>query len=180
MAYCTPQTLSGIATECGSNVGGVLATAYRNRADIADIRIVDGVVTAITLADSPTSDDAAVLSFRKGTCSLVSESTIDQQAGTFFYTNTISHRFAKMDASKRASIAALSHAESIALVKDANGVVWLVGNEEALTAASVSGNTGTAHTDANEYTPTFSCISPELPFTVAPEAVAAFLGRAIW
>ena len=178
MAYCTPQTLSGIATECGSNVGGVLATAYRNRADIADIRIVDGVVTAITLADSPTSDDAAVLSFRKG--SLVSESTIDQQAGTFFYTNTISHRFAKMDASKRASIAALSHAESIALVKDANGVVWLVGNEEALTAASVSGNTGTTHTDANEYTPTFSCISPELPFTVSPEAVATFLGRAIW
>lgn len=180
MAYCTPQTLSGIATECGSNVGGVLATAYRNRADIADIKIVDGVVTVITLVETPTSDDAAVLSFRKGTCSLVSESTIDQQAGTFFYTNTISHRFAKMDASKRASIAALSHAESIALVKDANGVVWLVGNEEALTAASVSGNTGTGHTDANEYTPTFSCISPELPCTVAPEVVAAFLGRAVW
>ena len=55
MAYCTPQTLSGIATECGSNVGGGLATAYRNRADIADIRIVDGVVTAFTLADSPTT-----------------------------------------------------------------------------------------------------------------------------
>ena len=180
MAYCTPQTLSDIKTECGSNVGGVLATAYRNRADIADIKIVDGVVTGISLNDSPTSADAAVLSFRKGTCSLLSESTIDQQAGTFFYTNTISHRFAKMDATKRASIAALSHAESIALVKDANGVVWLVGNEEPLTAASVSGNTGTTHTDANENTPTFSCISPELPCTVAPEVVADFLGRAIW
>lgn len=178
--YCTPQTLSGIATECGSNVGGVLATAYRNRADIAEIDITDGVVTGISLVSSPTSADAAVLSFRKGTCSLVSEATIDQQAGTFFYTNTIAHRFAKMDATKRASIVALSHAESIALVKDANGVVWLVGNEEPLTAASVSGNTGTAHTDANEYTPSFACVSPELPLTVDARAVEIFLGGSAW
>lgn len=179
MAYCTPATLTNITTECGSNMGGVKATAYRNRADIESITVTDGVVTAITLATGA-SVSAAVLGFRRGTCSMNSEATVDAQAGTFFHTTTISHRFAKMNASKRTSIIALTHAETIALVKDNNGEVWLVGDENPLTVAGNTGTTGTVSSDPNEYTPSFSCESENPPMTVASGVVTTFLGTAVW
>ena len=53
-------------------------------------------------------------------------------------------------------------------------------SEEPLTAAAVSGTTGTQHTDANEYTPSFACVSPELPLTVDARAVEVFLGGSAW
>lgn len=178
MAYCTPQTISGIAVECGSNVGGVRVVAIRNRADIATITVTDGVVTAVTL-EAEAADDAAVLAFRDQTCQLSSEATIDDAAGTHFYTNTLAFRFAKMSAAKRVSINALTHAETIAVVKDNNGEYWIVGNETPLRAASVTGTTGTAFSDANEYTPSLAAVSPELPMTIAPAALATFLGDAV-
>ena len=177
--YCTPQTLSNINMECGSNVGGVKVTAFRNRADVVSITVTSGVVTAFTLSsDQSTPADAATIAFRPQTAMLQSEATIDQVAGTHFYTNTLSMRHAKMDASKRTSIIALMHAATIALVKDNNGKVWLVGNEEPLLGSALVGTTGTAHSDANEYTPTFTCMSELPPMTVDDAAVATFLGDA--
>ena len=178
MAYCTPQTLSDIAVECGANVGGVQIVAIRNRADIASLTETLGVVTGITL-DSDAPADATVLAFRPQTCMLNSEATIDDVQGIHFYTNTLSFRFNKMSAAKRTSVNALVHAETIAVVKDANGICWLVGVEEPLRASAMVGTTGTAHTDANEYTPTLSCMSPEVPMTIDSSAVATFLGDAV-
>lgn len=177
--YCTPQTLSDIKAECGTNIGGVKSVAVRNRADVTAITITDGVVSALTLSSATgTPVDAAVIGFRPQTCLLSSEATIDQVAGTHFYTNTLSFRFAKMNAAKRTSIVALSHAQTIALVKDNNDTVWLVGYEEPLSASALTGTTGTAHSDANEYTPSLSCMSPDLLYPVSTAAVSSFLGDA--
>ena len=181
MAYC-PQTLSDINASCDSSVGGVKATAIRNRSDVTGITITDGVVTAITLdtsEDHPAADDATVLSFRPQTCQLSSEGTIDDVQGVHFYTHTLAFRFPRMTAAKRMSIHALTHAETIAIVKDNNGTYWLVGNEEPLRASAVTASTGTAHTDANEYVPTLACVSPYLLYTVDSTAVATFLGDAV-
>lgn len=180
MAYCTPQTLSDIAAECGANVGGVRVVAIRNRAEVTAITVTLGVVTAITLdtgVDTPA--DATILAFRPQTCMLQSEATIDDVAGVHFYTNTLSFRFAKMTAAKRASVNALTHAETIAIVLDNNGNYWLVGDTEPLRASAVTGTTGTAHTDANEYTPSLAAMSDALPMTVDASAVATFLGDAV-
>lgn len=128
MAYCAPQTLTDINTECGASMGGVRIATVRNRADVASITVVDGEVTAITL-DANAAEDATVLAFRDQTCQLSSEGTIDDVQGVHFYTHTLAFRFPRMSASKRMSIHALTHAETIAVVKDNNGVYWLVGNE---------------------------------------------------
>lgn len=180
MAYCATQTLSDIAVDCTSNVGGVSVVAIRNRADIEAITVTDDAVSAITLASGDdVPNDAAVLAFRSQTCQLSSEATIDDVAGVHFYTNTLAFRFNKMNATKRASIKALAHAETIAIVKDNNGTYWLVGYDEPLRASAMVGTTGTAYTDANEYTPTLACMSAELPLTVSSAAVATFLGDAV-
>lgn len=174
---CTPQTLSDINMECGSNVGGVKVTAFRNAADIESVTVTDGVVTAITLKqDAATS--AAIISFRPQTCAFSHEATIDQAQGTFYYTVTLAMRLAKMNAAKRTAIVALTHAATMALVKDNNGEVWLVGKDEPLMASADAGSTGTAHSDPNEYTPTLACMSELPPMTVNAAAVTAFLGEA--
>lgn len=178
MAYCTPQTLSDIVVDCGSNKGGVSVVAIRNRSDIASITETDGVVTAMTLATGAAAD-AAVLAFRAQTCLLSSEATIDDSQGVHFYTNTLAFRFNRMTAAKRASVNALVHAETVAVVKDNNGEYWLVGNEEPLRAASSTATTGTAFTDANEYTPSLAAVSGEMPMSVSSAALATFLGDAV-
>lgn len=178
MAYCTPQTLSDIAVECGSNVGGVDVVAIRNRSDIDSITVVDGVVTALTL-DAGAAADATVLAFRSQTCQLSCEATIDDTAGVHFYTNTLSFRFNKMTAAKRVSVKALTLAETIAIVKDNNGTYWLVGEGEPMRVATMTASTGTAWTDANEYVPTLACMSPEIPMTIATAAITTFLGSAV-
>lgn len=175
--YCTPQTLTAINKECGSNVGGVKVTAFRNRADVESVTIVDGMVTAVTLATGA-AEDAAVVSFRPQTAAFTHEATIDQANGTFFYTHTLALRLAKMTAAKRTSVVALTHADTIALVKDNNGNVWLTGYDEPLMASADTGGTGTAHTDPNEYAPTFSCMAELPPMPVEAAAVATFLGSA--
>lgn len=177
MAYCAPQTLTDINTECGASMGGVRIATVRNRADVESITVVDGEVTAMTLAESA-AEDAAVLAFRDQTCQLSSEGTIDDVQGVHFYTHTLAFRFPRMSASKRMSIHALTHAETIAVVKDNNGVYWLVGNEAPLRASAVTAGTGTAFTDPNEYVPTLSCVSPELLCTVSAAALETFLGGA--
>lgn len=178
MAYCTPQTLSDIAVECGSNVGGVEVVAVRNRADVEAVTLTSGVVTGVTLGSSAPAA-ATVIAFRPQTCSFSSEATIDDVAGVHYYTNTLAFRFAKMSAAKRTSVSALTHAETIAVVKDNNGTYWLVGVENALHASANSGNTGTAYSDANEYTPSLACVSPDLPMTIDSTALATFLGTAV-
>ncbi len=180
MAYCTPQTLSDINVECGANLGGVKVTAIRNRADITAVTIVDGEVTAMTLSTAlGTPGDATVIAFRDQTCQLSSEGTIDDVSGVHYYTHTLAFRFPKMSASKRMSIHALTHAETIAIVKDNNGKMWLVGNEAPLRASAVTAGTGTAYSDPNEYVPTLACVSPELLCEVSAAAAATFLGDAV-
>ena len=84
-----------------------------------------------------------------------------------------------MSASKRMSIHALTHAETIAIVKDNNGKMWLVGNEAPLRASAVTAGTGTAYSDPNEYVPTLACVSPELLCEVTAAAAGTFLGDAV-
>lgn len=180
MAYCTPQTLSDINVECAANIGGVKVVAIRNRAEITGITIADGEVTAMVLStDLGTPADATVLAFRDQTCQLSSEGTIDDVAGVHYYTHTLAFRFPRMSAAKRMSIHALTHAETIAIVKDNNGKMWLVGNEAPLRASAVTAGTGTAFSDPNEYVPTLSTVSPELLCEVTAAAAATFLGDAV-
>lgn len=180
MAYCTPQTLSDINVECGANLGGVKVVAIRNRADITAVTIVDGEVTAMTLSTAlGTPADATVIAFRDQTCQLSSEGTIDDVSGVHYYTHSLAFRFPKMSASKRMSIHALTHAETIAIVKDNNGKLWLVGNESPLRASAVTAGTGTAYSDPNEYVPTLACVSAELLCEVSAAAAGTFLGDAV-
>jgi hypothetical protein len=56
-----------------------------------------------------------------------------------------------METTKRVEMSALAVNDLRAIVKDANGVYWLLGEEEPVVAQAADGQTGTAKTDANRY-----------------------------
>lgn len=169
---CT-QTLSGINTSCDSNVGGIVEVYAQNKADIASMTVTDGKISAITLtAGAPA---AAVLLFRKQTGSLVSTWNVDDAAGSKYVSSDLTLRFAKMETAKRTAVLALAHGETVLIVKDQNGLYWLVGYDNPVTLSAGGGNTGTAMGDANEYTLTLNDVSRDLPFEVASAAVTTFL-----
>lgn len=169
---CT-QTLTSISTDCGSNAGGLVVVYARNRAEVSAVTVTDNVITAFTLTDS--APEAATLAFRKQTGSLQSTANIDDAAGVNNVTSELALRFAKMDTAKRVAIEALAFAETCMVVKDQNGKYWYLGYENPVTIAAYGGSTGTAKTDANEYTATFTDDSSVLPYEVSAEAVTAFI-----
>lgn len=176
MANCTPVTLSNIAVECGTNIGGIKRVYAQNYDTIAGLNISAGKITSITLkTEDGYAPEAAVFDFRKQTGSLSSEYTIDDAAGVRYVTNTLALRFAKMDTAKRTAFMAMAMGELALIVQDNNGKYWYLGSESPVTLTAGTGQTGTAFGDANEYAPTLSDMASEMPMEVSADAVAAFL-----
>ena len=171
---CT-QTLSSITTGCEGVVGGLVEVYAHNKADIASITVSDGKVSAFALANLAPS--AAKLAFRKQTGSMTSTWKIDDTAGVRYVTTELALRFAKMETAKRTSLMALAQAETILIVKDQNGKYWLMGKDNPVTISAGTGETGTAHGDANQYTINLQDLSSEMPFEVADAAVTTFLNE---
>lgn len=172
---CT-QTLSNINAECGNNMGGSKMMVAHNRSAITNITLTDGKVTAFTLAaDAPA---AASFAFKNQASGLNSTWTVDATAGVKFVTNEMVMRFPKMETAKRTAIMAMADAELYIIVQDQNKKYWLLGYDNPVTLTAGGGTTGTANSDANEYTVTLSDISEALPYEVLDTAVTTFLNAA--
>lgn len=169
---CT-QTLANVDVDCGNNMGGTKEVYLHNRSAITGITLTDGKVSAFTLAAQAPA--AAVLKFRRQASGLNKTWNIDDTSGNKFVTSEMAMRFPKMDTAKRTAIMAMANAELYTIVKDQNGKYWLLGYDNPVTISAGGGTTGTANTDANEYTVTLSDMSEELPYEVAEAAVTTFL-----
>jgi hypothetical protein len=73
------------------------------------------------------------------------------------------------------AISALAQGELCAIVKDANGLYWFLGNEEPLILSAGDGLTGTARGDRNGYSITLQDVSTELPVEVDGDAISGIV-----
>ena len=142
-----------------------------NYEDVTDITVTDGMVKGITMASGKKFHRYY---FRPGTSSMTSTLNIDNSAGVNFVQTVLTMLYSRMETTKRVEMSALAVNDLRAIVKDANGVFWLLGEEEpvvaqaadgqtgtalywllgydeAVTASAGDGQTGTAKTDANRY-----------------------------
>ena len=71
--------------------------------------------------------------------------------------------FNRMETTKRIEITALAQGELVVIVKDANGLYWLLGEYEPVVISAGDGLTGTARADRNGYSITLQDNSPEMP-----------------
>lgn len=136
----------------------------------------DGIVT-LGWVDPHTSADMHSLAYRKQSSGLTSEGTFDDANGVSFFTNNLALVFARQDVQKRLAIQALALQEDLAvIVADSNHEIYFLGYDDSVTTTAAGAQTGTAATDANQYTITLTDISNELPYMVDPQNLATLLG----
>lgn len=160
---CT-QTLSGLTRDCASSIGGILEVLIANADDVSSITITSGKVTSISMAASAKFHRYSI---RRGNGSLTSNFTVDDTSGNKFVTSEVLMQFNRMETQKRIEIMALAQADTIAIVKDANGLYWLVGDtDHPLGISAGEGPTGAAISDRNYYGITLQAQTPELPVEI--------------
>lgn len=169
---CKSATLAGLVKDCSANIGGIIEVAIVHKADISEITEDAGKIKTITLKDTA---NFKRYQFNRGTGSMTSTYTIDNANGIRFVTTQLVLQFSRMETTKRVEISALAQDDFVAICKDANGVYWFLGKDEAVRLSAGDGQTGTARTDANRYSITLEDVSKDLPFEVEASIVEALI-----
>ena len=179
MANCS-QNLNSITVGCDNNKGGLftlwLFPYYKE----------DGITKTFTLTkDADTEEikgitlDGVTLipfQFRKQSSSATSTYTLDDANGVSYVTTELALRFARQDAAKRLAINSLLKSQVAGIYKDNNGKYVFIGEEEPVTATAGTSESGTAFTDANQYTLTLSDTTLAFPSFVTDGAMEELLG----
>lgn len=184
------RTLTNITkTDCDSNRGGLYTKVWAFKRSLLGTMQVDsegsdssaendGVITLGWTGSTTPTQDLVTLNFRKQSSGLTSEGTIDDANGISFVTSNLALVFARQNIQKRMAVQTLALQEDLALiVRDANGVNYFLGYNDSVTATAFGAATGTASTDANQYTITLTDISNELPFIVTDANMITLFGQ---
>lgn len=158
---CT-QTLNGIAKDCSPNLGGlkeVLLAPYSAQS------IEEYDYEALT-ASIVEAGDYVAYEFPRGTASMNTTATIDEQTGAKFYITEISLQFNGIDAVKLAEVQKVVNSEVSAMVMDNNGKRWLPTATHPLIASAVEIVTGAQYSDGNRISLTLRVESPYPPLEV--------------
>ena len=167
------QTLSGLARDCSSNMGGILEVLIANADDVTGVTLSEGIISTISMA---TTAKFKRYTFPKNTGSLTSTYNIDRASGVQYVSSELLLQFNRMETQKRVEITALALGDLVCIVKDANGKYWYLGKDEPVGASASDGQTGTARGDANRYTITLLDESKEMPYEVDASIVEALVG----
>lgn len=166
---CTSYTLTGLNAGCKDSVGGVA------KIWLADQSAVEWAVDSSTHTIAPEATSAfKVYNLRRGAASMTSTLTVNDNAGSYF-TTEIAMNFLKMETAKRLEVMAMLMGQTTGIVKDMNGKYWAVGVENPLEGSAGEGSTGTAVSDANQYSVTISVDDPELPYEVTDASTISAL-----
>lgn len=157
------QTLSGLTNDCAANMGGISEVYLANKADVSEITITSDKVTGITMVSSAKFKK---YSFRPNTSSMSSNYQVNVENGVHYVQTDLLMVFSRMETTKRVEVVAMAQGELIAIVKDANGVFWLLGEENPLLLSAGDGLTGTARTDRNGYSVTLQDNFSEMPHEI--------------
>ena len=157
------QTLNGITTDCAANMGGIVLVYLANKADVSAVTVTSNKITGITMASSAKFKKYA---FKPGTGSLTSNYQVSQENGVAYVHSDLLMVFNRMETAKRIEITAMAQSELVALVRDANGLLWFLGFDSPLLLSAGDGLTGTARTDRNGYSVTLQDNSKEMPYEI--------------
>lgn len=167
---------SGINAICDTGMGGIVDVAVTNWASGIFTKQKETeqstnytYVTALVEGGMCGEESPGWLkySFKRNTGVMTSTATVDDANGVNFVQTDLSLVFSHMEKEKREAIMEVMKAPSAVVVHDANDKYWALGLEEPVTVSASEGTTGTARTDANQYTLTLTDISDEFPFPVS-------------
>ena len=160
---------SGYTLDCRDSMGGVIEMYFIAFNDVSAITEASGIVTAIT--------KSAPKRFYKyeqerETASFVENLTSSIQNGSNFFTQELTTVINKMAVATRNELSLLVKNRLMAVVKDANGLYWLLGRTRGLQGTAGNSGTGVAGADRNGYTFTFTATEPALAVSVDSATVS--------
>ena len=176
---CTTY-LTGFATSCGSNLPSIkklyvgtfesstFTYTYQQNSEAQDVLDADGnkIIEAVSGATLKSGADKWVeFQFRKNSSSMDTEMTVNDN-GSHFYTNSATCTFAKIENSKRLALQSVASGECTMIIVDSNNQTWLIGAENPVSLTTLSGSTGTAVGDSNQYSVTLSAEEPTMPLLI--------------
>ena len=144
-------------------MGGILEVLLANKADVSTITESSNKVTAITMNSTAKFKK---YQFAPETASMSSNLQVNAQNGTKYWQTDLLMVFNRMETAKRIEIMAMAQGELIAIVKDANGLYWMLGKDEALAISAGDALFGTARADRNGYSATLQDNSLEPPIEI--------------
>ena len=176
---CTTY-LTGFSTSCGSNLpsikklyvgtfeSGTFTYTYQQNSEAQDVLDADGnkIIEAVSGATLKSGADKWVeFQFRKNSSSMDTEMTVNDN-GSHFFTNSATCTFAKIENSKRLALQSVASGECSMIIVDSNNQTWLIGSENPVSLTTLTGSTGTAIGDSNQYSVTLSAEEPTMPLLI--------------
>jgi hypothetical protein len=160
----------GFAIGCSDSVGGITEFIIGNFGDLGTITEDATGITAISGAAFAYTYEA-----EKATSTLAEAITVSRENGTVFYEQTASYILNKTSQAKRNEIKLLAQAKLAVIVKDKNGVYWLMGQASGVRLEPSTTEWGTAMGDRNGYTLNFKSEEISPMSEVASGVIAALL-----
>ena len=176
---CTTY-LTGFSTSCGSNLPSIkklyigtfesstFTYTYQQNSESQDVLDADGnkIIEAVSGATLKSGADKWVeFQFRKNSSSMDTEMTVNDN-GSHYYTNSATCTFAKIENSKRLALQSVASGECSMIIVDSNNQTWLVGADNPVSLTTLSGSTGTAIGDSNQYSVTLSADEANMPILI--------------
>lgn len=176
---CTTY-LTGFSTSCGSNLPSIkklyigtfesakFTYTYQQNSQAQDVLDADGnkIIEAVSGATLNSGADKWVeFQFRKNSSSMDTEMTLNDN-GSHYYTNSANCTFAKIENSKRLSLQSVASGECSMIIVDSNNQTWLIGADNPVSLTTLSGSTGTAIGDSNQYSVTLSADEANMPLLI--------------
>jgi hypothetical protein len=175
MAIC--NALTGVITKsCLNNSGGINRIFIADWANIANIDDAAGTggdwITDITMVATKYFFEFQT---NKNVCNFTEEVQIDMTNGTTFFNQVLTLVLNRRETAKRDAIEKLINGQKQLMVifQDSNSNYWLSGRAEGSYVTAITGGSGTAKADANNYTITFTAMEPEQAWEVAPAEITS-------
>lgn len=159
----------GYTFDCKDNIGGIRNVWFINWNDVSSITEASGVVSTITKGSGKVFYKYQLV---RNTASYTENIQGSIENGTVLFDQQLVIVLNKMQANMRNEILLLARNNMMAVVEDQNGRYWLAGRKNGLDLLTGSASTGTAQTDRNGYTLTFSGGEQELAPEVSSSIIA--------
>ncbi len=155
------ELTQGFAVGCNDSTGGIAEFWFAN------------MPTDFAVAESATGEASAItgtgLTYYKyettnaqGAASVINDNpTVNDQNGTSYFDQTCTYVLNKMDTAKRNEVKMLARAKLSVIVKDNNGIYWLMGRVNGVRMTAGDNGTGTALGDRNGYSLSFQAQETE-------------------
>lgn len=167
---CSTLTLTGINNRCKErSIGGIKEIYVAPYSTLAGVTISNGYAY-------PQLSNNLICTYklRRNTGSLVS-TLVQSDYVKGYYQNDLNIVFNKLDSAKRLEVIALAKSQIFVMVRDANGKIWFLGKDNYVEVSAATAATGTALSDANQYSLTLSNLSKQTPYEVEEETLQALL-----